>query len=155
MNLLVVRHAKAQQESPSGRDADRPLAARGYAQAAYLAGLFAEGDLEPPDLILASPAVRTRTTALILGEACAIGVTPEPALFLDTTLDRLWQRLGAIRQAGRVMIVGHNPTLESFIAHAAGLPDSFTLRTGELALLTELDARTQSAALDRLVRLDD
>ncbi len=155
MNLLVLRHAKAQPESPTGRDEDRPLAARGYAQAAYLAGLFAEGDLEPPELLLASPAARTRTTAQILAEACAISVTPEPALFLDTTPDRLWQRLEELRHARRVMIVGHNPTLESLVATAARLPASFTLRTGELAMLASFNPTKHSATLDRLVRLDD
>ncbi len=58
--LVVVRHAKAEQSHPQG-DYPRELAPRGVADAQVLGRWLAEEELLP-DLVLSSPAARTRQT---------------------------------------------------------------------------------------------
>ncbi|GGK59379.1 SixA phosphatase family protein [Ornithinimicrobium pekingense] len=58
--LVVVRHAKAEQSHPQG-DYSRELAPRGVADAQVLGRWLAEEELLP-DLVLSSPAARTRQT---------------------------------------------------------------------------------------------
>ena len=62
MILHIVRHAKAEDESPTGQDADRPLRKRGHRQAEALGRFFA-AEQPRPQLVLASPYQRARETA--------------------------------------------------------------------------------------------
>src|SRR4051812_33833121 len=59
--LFVLRHAKSSWDDPDVEDFDRPLAPRGQRDAAGMAGqLAAAGPV--PELVLCSPARRTRET---------------------------------------------------------------------------------------------
>ena len=59
--LILFRHGKAEPESASGEDFDRHLAARGHRESAAMGAHLAElGFL--PDVVLVSPAMRTRET---------------------------------------------------------------------------------------------
>src|SRR5438094_761470 len=59
--LILLRHAKAENDAPSGDDFDRPLAPRGRREAAAMAGQLAALGIRP-DLALVSPSLRTRET---------------------------------------------------------------------------------------------
>jgi phosphohistidine phosphatase len=138
MRLYVLRHAKAERHSDSGRDEDRPLADRGRAQADGLAKLFSSKSppkhLSPrPTQILSSPAVRADQTAQILAQALNVKVRAEDALSLDATLKDVLDLVeGLADNAEPVLIVGHNPLLSRLIDHLTGADD---LRTGELSVL--------------------
>ena len=59
--LILFRHGKAQAESASGEDFDRHLAPRGERESAAMGAHLADlGFL--PDVVLVSPAMRTRET---------------------------------------------------------------------------------------------
>ncbi len=114
--LILLRHGKAEAESDSGEDFDRRLAARGAeataATAARLAGLGLVADL-----VLVSPAARTRETWVAAQPASPkAGVRFEDDLYhADST--EIWaiaERAGA--DAGTVMVVGHNPGIQELSA---------------------------------------
>ncbi len=112
--LVLLRHAKA--ANPDGvADHDRPLTARGHADASAAGAWLVARGLRPAR-VLCSPARRTRETwhsvRVALGDG---GAAP------DVTLDpRLYSSgapamLDLIRSTGPtvpvLMVVGHNPTV--------------------------------------------
>lgn len=121
--LYALRHAKS--AWPIGvTDLRRPLAKRGIRNAVRLGAWLVECDVRP-DLVVVSPALRTRQTVDLVAEAAG---------FLPTAQvdDRLYGAswgdvLDVVRQTPasvkRLMIVGHNPSLEDLAAQLAG-PDS-------------------------------
>ena len=109
--LLLLRHAKSSWDDSSTPDRDRPLAPRGRRAAAAIREAM-QGLGLAPDLVLVSPAARTRETLETLSpwdEAPLIEVMDQ--LYLATAT----QLLGALRAvpetARSVMLVGHNPGL--------------------------------------------
>lgn len=109
-HVCLLRHAKALPADSGGDDFARPLAEAGRAVAAKVG--FATV-AEVPDLVLASPARRTRETIDLVSQAWARRpeIVFEAPLYLaewDDILDRLRQLPEA---AGSVWVVGHNPGL--------------------------------------------
>ena len=81
MRLVIARHGKAEQDSPTGRDADRRLTLRGENQARWLGEtLLATGFRDA--LVLTSQAERARRTAEILCEVLGIEPVLTPGLML-------------------------------------------------------------------------
>ncbi len=110
--LLVLRHAKAEEDSASGKDFDRPLAKRGWRDAAEVGRAMRERGLAP-DAIIASPATRVVETLAALAE----GHGP-----LEANYDRRLYNaspatlLDVVREtddgAQTLLLVGHNPGLQ-------------------------------------------
>lgn len=120
--LVLLRHAKA--ETPAGdRDIDRRLSARGQADAAAAgAWLGAQGHL--PDLVICSPARRTRQTwhavAVALAEAAPQPPAPtvryERAVY-DGSVDDLLRLVQSVpEEASSLLLIGHNPTISQLVA---------------------------------------
>jgi phosphohistidine phosphatase len=129
--IWIIRHGKADQESPTGRDADRPLRPRGQRQARWLAAQLAGRD-DAPRRLFASPAARARATGEIVAEGLGLAAEFDERLLVDEPAGPVVDLLGALWQADaalRVAVVGHNPQL-SMLARALGAPDC-ALRTGE------------------------
>jgi phosphohistidine phosphatase len=109
--LLLLRHAKSNWDNPGLADFDRPLSERGRQSAAALSSHLAAGSVRP-DVVLCSPAQRTRETLEGLGEEIAeAAVRFEPEIYeggLEELLDLLRQ---LPEDAGIVMAIGHNPTM--------------------------------------------
>jgi phosphohistidine phosphatase len=126
-----MRHAKA--ASPDRTDdVDRPLTARGHADAAA-AGPWLRQRGYRPDLVLCSPATRARQTWLALGLTSA-DVRFERSLYGATALDLL-DRLTEVDDEVRVvLLVGHNPALSqlSIVLDPAG--GEGDLRTNGIAV---------------------
>src|ERR1700749_4832323 len=64
--LLLVRHAKAEKET-GGKDFDRPLKYIGIQDAGFMADRLKDNGIIP-ELIITSPAQRTKTTAEIFSD---------------------------------------------------------------------------------------
>src|SRR5277367_6359419 len=78
--LMLLRHAKTENDAASGRDQDRRLDDRGRSDAAEIGGWI--GRHPPfPDAVLVSPAVRAHQTWEIAWEAMKEFV-PKPAVEL-------------------------------------------------------------------------
>lgn len=133
---MILRHAKA--DRPAGvADIDRPLTERGHADAAA-AGAWLASRGYAPDLVLCSPAKRTRQTWH--GVAMALTGAPEvrylPELYADGVDDALDLLTAAPESVRTVLLVGHNPTVSmlSALLDEAGARDSEGLRTSGLAV---------------------
>jgi phosphohistidine phosphatase len=112
--VYLLRHAKSSWEDRSLADRDRPLAGRGERAAKAVAGhIEAEGIR--PDLVLCSPARRTRETLERIEGAFGdrVEVQFDEALYGASEAELL-ARLSALPpEVDSVMIVGHNPGLET------------------------------------------
>ena len=126
--LMLLRHAKTENDAPSGRDQDRRLDNRGRRDAAEIGGWI--GRHPPfPDLVLVSHAVRAHQTWEIAWEAMK-ELVPEPQVELIQELygADVSQLLETIRDASsadpkRLMIVGHNPGMHELALALAGSGD--------------------------------
>lgn len=107
--LYILRHAKAERDSESGEDFDRPLAERGWRDAEIVGREIRTRGFEP-HAVLSSPARRAAETV----EAFERGYGPieptfEPGIY-NAPAERLMEIVSAADDsAERLMIVGHNP----------------------------------------------
>jgi phosphohistidine phosphatase len=135
-SIVIVRHAKA--ERPDGvADIDRPLSSRGHADAGAIGAWLARHDVRP-DLVLCSPARRTRQTwhgiAVALAEAPEVRY--EPRVY-DGEARELLDLLRAVDDGvTTVVLVGHNPSVSdlSDLLHPSAGGDSDGLRTSGIAV---------------------
>ena len=119
MDLILWRHAEAQDPQGSQEDLERPLTQRGEKQAARMAAWL---DRQLPDglRVLASPARRTEQTARVLGRKVKLraellpGGSPEELLELVQ-----WPRA-----RGAVLVVGHQPLLGQTAARLLGMQEA-------------------------------
>lgn len=128
MDLILWRHAEAEDAAADGIDANRRLTARGHAQARTMARWLAQV-LPEGTQVIASPALRTRQTVEPLGRpvryepACACGADPQALLAAAG-----WPRAGH-----PVLVVGHQPTLGQVAALLlAGQARQWTVRRGNV-----------------------
>jgi phosphohistidine phosphatase len=115
LTLSLLRHAKSSWKDPTLPDRDRPLNTRGTTEAPVMGKAIAKHGLDP-DLVLCSTARRTRDTLqLVLPE---LKIEPkivyEDDLYHATPAEmlKLLHKVGA--GVAQVLLVGHNPGLQSF-----------------------------------------
>ncbi len=121
--LLLLRHAKACRERHGLDDIDRTLTDRGRADAIRM-GHFLKEEKCVPEVVLCSPAARTRQTLeLILP---VLEDTPAVQSVRELYLAKASKIVEIVRQtrtaAGSLMIVGHNPGLEYCARTLARMP---------------------------------
>jgi phosphohistidine phosphatase len=153
---MVLRHGKAEKDSPTGRDGDRPLAKRGRRQAAHIGELLAEplAPLVRPGVILSSRAERARDTAGIVAEALGMKVAFEDAIALgNSTRDALVLVGKLAERGGPVLIVGHNPQFEDLVFALTGSEGGMS--TGELVAIEVAGGKRPSGREVRRYRLDE
>jgi phosphohistidine phosphatase len=111
--LILLRHAHAEPQD-AGADAERPLSARGEAEAAAAAQwLSAHG---APERVICSPARRARDTAQRVLASAGTVDTREDARIYEATPGALLDVISDHRDCARLMLVGHNPGFESLAA---------------------------------------
>jgi phosphohistidine phosphatase len=127
--LMLLRHAKTENDAPSGRDQDRRLDDRGRLDAAEIGGWLAR---HPPfpDAVLVSTAMRALQTWEIAWAAMQ-DLAPEPQV---EHVPQLYgadpaQLLEAVRDTSardsqRLMLVGHNPGMHELALALAGSGDA-------------------------------
>jgi phosphohistidine phosphatase len=138
--LLLLRHAHAQEAHPGMEDIDRPLSPRGRAEALDAAQCIAEAGLRC-DVVLASPAVRATETAHIVAVNLHLpaDLRIEPALYPGEP-EAL---LGSLKQCANelkiVLMIGHNPGLSELAQHFNSAGAAIELRTAGLCAITFAD----------------
>lgn len=112
---MILRHAKA--ATPDAvADVDRPLTARGHADAAAAGAWLARRGLVP-DLVLCSPSRRTRETWHDIASALtsAPRVRYEEDVYAASVHDLL-DLVTGVTDAHTVLLIGHNPSLSRLSA---------------------------------------
>ncbi len=119
--LYLIRHAKSDWGNPYGGDHDRPLAKRGI-KAAKLMGRFLTATQEVPEAVLASSALRARTTAELMAKAGGWDV--EIAMtraFYESHAEKVVQEIRRQDDDGAsLLVVGHEPTWSSLVGGLTG-----------------------------------
>ena len=121
MDLLVVRHAIAEDRDASARtgedDAERPLTTEGRRKFRRAARGLREV-LDPVELLATSALVRAVETGVLLEEALGIEAKVRlPELAPDADPRSLVQWLRRRRRQGLVAVVGHEPHLSHLIGY--------------------------------------
>ncbi|MGH3650616.1 MAG: SixA phosphatase family protein, partial [Acidimicrobiia bacterium] len=105
-----MRHAKSDWDAVYGADHHRPLNDRGIRSARIMGRLLAADDMAP-DLVVASTAVRARSTAELAKQAGSWHgeIILEPRLY-GTSTETAIQVAATAPPVNRLMLVGHQPT---------------------------------------------
>jgi phosphohistidine phosphatase len=111
--LYLLRHAKSSWPAEDVPDRERSLAPRGR-RAAGLIGAYLRRHGIEPDLVLCSPALRTRQTLELiepsLGERAEVQVEDD---LYGASAEQLLRRVRQLPDGSRAaMLVGHNPGLQ-------------------------------------------
>ncbi len=118
--LLLLRHAKSSWDDPRLPDHARPLNTHGRRAAEAVRGVLSGLGLRP-DLVLVSSARRTlQTLGALEPWDDAPAVEPLDALYLASADDLLSAVRTGAREAGCVMLVGHNPGLHELALLLSG-----------------------------------
>ncbi|MEO7063085.1 MAG: histidine phosphatase family protein [Dokdonella sp.] len=113
--IILVRHADAEIATTEGDDRSRPLSLRGEAEA-DAAGAWLKKHGAAPTRVLCSPAVRSRATCeRILAALGYTDLRSEPRIY-EATPAVLLRVLDDHAEAGSIMLIGHNPGLETLVA---------------------------------------
>ncbi len=152
--LLLIRHAKATHK-PVFIDFERPLTSSGVADAGVMAERIKHNKLTP-ELIIASPALRTKATADIITQHLLISKAQTNTLIYDASEKTLLEVVNTFPdQHEFIGLVGHNPGITQILYI---LTNSYQeMDTCSVALITFDDADSWaevSAGTGKLVSYD-
>ena len=153
--LYLLRHAKSSWDDPGLPDRERVLAPRGRKAAKRIAAYVDRAKVRP-ELVLCSPAQRTRETLDRIG-----GSLGKPEVVFDEQLyaagdDELLARVREVPDTVRsVMLIGHNPGIADLLGLLAADRGSVPAEvpTGGLATLS-FAVEGWSELVPRSARLD-
>lgn len=112
--IILLRHAHA--EHAHGQDDfSRALSLRGEAEA-DAAGAWLKKHRAAPERVLCSPSLRTRATCERVLEALGYSDLRSDERIYDATPATLIRVLDEHADAGSILLVGHNPGLETLVA---------------------------------------
>jgi len=116
-NLILWRHAEAEDLLHGASDLERALTKKGHKQAKQMAG-WLKKYLPKQTYVLVSPAVRTRETVAYWGDDWQEDSRLAPERPLQPLLQLLAQS-----PFESVMLVGHQPWIGELAAHGLGMSD--------------------------------
>ncbi|HWW59048.1 MAG TPA: histidine phosphatase family protein [Sphingopyxis sp.] len=143
--LTILRHAKSGWDVAVERDFDRPINKRGQ-RGAELIGQYLKRQKWPVDQIIASPAVRVTETLDIFQPAADLdAIEPhwDRRIYLASAATLIDVIRDTGRDAGHLLISGHNPGLEDLILML--VPES-----PDDELRAEVEQKLPTSALARL-----
>lgn len=139
LRLSIVRHAKAEADSPTGDDAGRPLRPRGHRQAESLGAYFA-ADSHAPEIVLSSPYLRARETAEHIWSALDLLPQFDDRLAAHRDLGDYLDVIADLAGARSAAIIGHNPLCAGLVAVLTEGPTAPTPRHETARVITlEID----------------
>lgn len=138
--LMLLRHAKSDWAAPGMYDHERPLAARGRADAPRIGRYMLQHHLRP-DHVIVSTAERTRETwSLVAGAwSDAPRTIFDPRIYEASPADILRAIADAPASVRTLLVIGHNPGLQETALLLAG--------SGRLAERRALAQKFPTAAL--------
>ena len=132
--LIIMRHAKSSWDDPDLADYDRPLNERGLRDAPRMAQWLSDAELIP-DQVITSAACRASQTASIVANELALesDILETRDLYLsgyDTYLEQVSYLPNYVET---VLVIGHNPTMESLVYLLSG--ESVSMPTAAIAVI--------------------
>ncbi len=134
LTLNLIRHAKTQQISPTGKDYDRELLDKGISQANVLGNYLQAHHISLGKVICSSAARTQQTRSIIcqhLTERCNVELTKELYDAFHTEMLDVIQKYGMNEPV--VSLVGHNEGISQLASYLSGEP--IHLRTSEMISL--------------------
>ena len=154
--LLLLRHAKSSWEDSSLPDFERPLNERGR-RAAPLVGKYMREQGLRPDVVLCSPAKRTRETIALVLKAAGIEteIRYDERIY-EASAMQLIEIISQIEDEKSVaMLVGHNPGMENLLERLTGTAERMpTAAFARVSLNCDewREAATKGGSLEWLVK---
>ena len=139
--LILMRHAKSSWDQPALKDLERPLNARGERDAPLMGSFFSTWGLYP-ELLVSSPAVRARQTAV--GVAGAIShpeqeIRIAPALY-EQGVSGILSVVHALPETiHSVCLFGHNPDISETVGLLGGEPVTHLPTAALVSLIFAVD----------------
>jgi phosphohistidine phosphatase len=117
MKLHLLRHAKTDQNSSTGKDFDRKLLKKGKDQSAEMGKYFQVQKFNPSKIICSS-AARTRETAAVIQKYHTFNAKIEfnDEIYL-TEKEKLFSLISSIDDVGELFIIGHNNGLSDLASY--------------------------------------
>jgi phosphohistidine phosphatase len=123
--LYIVRHTQKEEEFTKD-DYDRDLSPEGLEKAKLIAEIFAKKNT-PIDLIVASPAIRTKKTAEIFADALDYkkSIMYNEVLYM-AFVNELFETISyTFDTVDSMLLVGHNPSLTALAITLVGFKEKF------------------------------
>ncbi len=120
--LSLIRHAKSEWANEQLEDIDRPLNARGYADAKTMA-LRMKAAGNRPDALFSSAAIRASSTALIFARVFELESSQmifTPKLYEAGEKKFLKELCHLPDQFSNIFVFAHNPTISSVASQLSG-----------------------------------
>lgn len=118
-NLILWRHAEAEDQSTNGTDADRKLTKKGRKDAEKMAKWLSEHLPKNTELIC-SPAKRCLETASTIQNLTNLKINIVEFLNTDSTVKKIVKQLVNADSSKTILAVGHQPNLGFLIAKLLG-----------------------------------
>ncbi|GGH19929.1 SixA phosphatase family protein [Mucilaginibacter phyllosphaerae] len=117
--LLLIRHAKATHET-GFTDFERPLTHKGLKQAETIATRILANNLKP-QLLVASPALRTLSTANVFSQVLGLQQAVTDKAIYDASESTLLKVIDNLPQdKDFIALVGHNPGISQVLYYLSG-----------------------------------
>lgn len=134
--LWLLRHARAEDFSPDGRDRSRPLHAAGRQACSNLNLRLVQTEATRlPEQVLVSPAARTRETAELVLNGLDLPVHVDERLWLASAGDLQEIAEHGLTNRKRLMLIAHNPGLENLARILGGVLPVSGFKPGTLVVL--------------------
>lgn len=135
--ILLLRHAKSSWVDSSLADFDRPLAGRGLKDASRV-GKYLRSIGNKPEYVVSSPAQRAKETSQLCLKAMKMDeeiITWDQGLYFNSAMKYVEAIQNTHDDCATMMIVGHNPLMESTAAILSGDRDSAAFRVPTAGLI--------------------
>jgi phosphohistidine phosphatase len=138
-NLILWRHAEAEDHSASGLDAERKLTKKGRKDAEKMAK-WLSNHLPTGTKILCSPAKRCLETVVTLQQLIDSKIEVVEFLSAESTLEKITKNVINDDKNKTILIVGHQPNLGFLIGKLLGLHvNSCPVKKGSVWWLRQRD----------------
>lgn len=136
--LIVIRHAKTEEQKEHQTDFERNLTERGKNNAQQMAKRLADKGYQP-DLILTSSANRTEQTTEIVKKAGRFSSAKKQSTqeLYHATPDKIESAIMSVDdEVQTLMVVGHNPGISEFVFDCDSKSISSSMPTSAVAVFT-------------------
>lgn len=119
--IILLRHAKAEREAESGRDFDRALTERGWADARLIGRVLVDAGFTPDRAVVSAARRAVQTWEAVATAFPAIEPQILPQLFHAGPERLIAEIEAAAEEGGTLLVVAHNPGLHTLAARWARL----------------------------------